>query len=430
MSEVPAMPRRRRSAVALPPNIHAVKVRKAGVHVATYFYYQPKRSTKAAAKRVPLGKDPTDPEFWVKYRKASGTAPSTDAPPGSVTAMITAFRGSRDKHVSGAILPSPEWNAYEPATKRDYGFYLDKIEAAWGPLPAAGVEPVAVLALRDGLAHSPGSANHLIVVGKTLWKWGIPRQYAKLNPFREIATLDQGDEGHWPWPEAALRFVVDHAWPDLARFVFLACQTGQRESDIVRIGPDAKEGHGLWVRPKKTKKRRRALWVPLLRHASEEIDRWAKEPLVFDLERRKAPVQIAPGEAYVLSPAGNPYSTAGLRSRWNRWLMTDKGKQLIAIWTDWERGLRDRDGEEIAPGTIFKPTLHGLRSTAVVTRRLAGYSVQQVSNDIGMSIPMVTRYSRFMDQKAAAQSNILLFERANAPTEPARSSVDTQTGNT
>lgn len=106
------------------------------------------------------------------------------------------------------------------------------------------------------------------------------------------------------------------------------------------------------------------------------------------------------------------------------------GRKRVALWTDWERALCERDGEAVDQDTVFKPTLHGLRWTAIVTRRLAGYSVQPVSNDIGMSISMVASYSRFMDQKATAQRNILSFERARASSEPACGGVDTQTGNT
>jgi hypothetical protein len=37
---------------------------------------------------------------------------------------------------------------------------------------------------------------------------------------------------------------------------------------------------------------------------------------------------------------------------------------------------------------------------------MAGYQPQQISNDIGMSLGMVSRYSRFMDQREAAENNI------------------------
>jgi integrase len=385
----------------LPPDVHAVKAGK-----RTYYYHQKGRNTDKAGPRTALGSDPTDPKFWATLKKLVG---ESAAPAGSVKALIDAF----------ACDDNPEWRIYEAGTKRDYRFYLDKVEAAWGPLPAAGVRPSHALALRDTLRDSPGSANHLISVGKALWKWAVPREYATINPFREIAALDDEDDGHWPWPAWAREHVVSHAPPDLARFVHLAVHTGQRESDVVRLGAGAREGAGLWVRPKKTKKRRRALWVPVPRAVAADLDRWEREPLVFVLERRIKPLPIPPGAAYVLSPAGNPYTPEGLRSRWNRWLRTDDGEALIKRWSAWMRARLERDGEDVAADATFKPTLHGLRSTAVVVRRMAGYTVQQISNDIGMSIPMVTRYSRFMDQKEAAENNVVILDLAREAAAPA-----------
>ncbi len=95
-----------------------------------------------------------------------------------------------------------------------------------------------------------------------------------------------------------------------------------------------------------------------------------------------------------------------------------------------EHGLRIRDGETIADGVTFHPILHGLRSTAVVQRRMAGYSDELISNDIGMSLAMVIRYSRFMDQKAAAQINIVRLEEARKlKGQNKRERVDRRKGN-
>jgi hypothetical protein len=211
------MSRRRENNVPLPPDVHAVKSGS-----RTYYYHQKGRNTSRQGPRTALGSDLTDPEFWKKLRAATG---EPEAEPGSVKALIDAFTSEN----------CAEWRLYEPGTKRDYRFYLDKIEAAWGPLSAAGVRPSHALALRDTLSESPGSANHLISVGKTLFKWAIPREFATTNPFREIAPLDDEDDGHWPWPSWARDHVARHAPPDLARFVLLAVHTGQRESDVVRL---------------------------------------------------------------------------------------------------------------------------------------------------------------------------------------------------
>ncbi len=383
---------RKTSNVSLPPDVRAIKAKG-----QTYYYYQRNRGTKQPGERTPLGKDPHHPDFWKKYRELTGEIPPEDQA-GTVARMVAGWYASA------------EWQTYAEGTQRDYKFYSGKIDLAWGALQAKAVTPKHALALRDTLAESPGSANHMISIGKMLWRWGIPRGHAEINPFREIDALDAEDEGHRPWPDWAFEFVEQHAYPDLARFVYLALQVGQRESDVVRLGAGAMDGGGLWVRPLKTKKRRKPFWVPLLSEAKQRLREWTETPIVFNLQRRKAPLSVGPCQTFVFSPTGSAYTTEGLRSRWNRWLATDGAKPFLERWHVEERAQRERDGEDISPDKRFKPTLHGLRSTAVIMRRMAGYADEQISNDIGMSLPMVRRYSRFIDQRRAAENNIVLLE--------------------
>jgi integrase len=119
----------------------------------------------------------------------------------------------------------------------------------------------------------------MLIVGKTLFKWGVPRNFAPANPFREVAPIPTEDDGHRPWPDWAVELVLNTAPADLRRFVFLAQATGQRESDVVRMGTSWREGRGLWVRPLKTRKRRRAFFVPLtLADAAEYVRHGATGP--------------------------------------------------------------------------------------------------------------------------------------------------------
>lgn len=377
----------------LPPNVRRVMARG-----KPYFYFQLGRGTPDETERVRLPDDPWSAEFAAKIKELSGQ--TALEPARSIRAMITGFR------------ISPEWLAYAVNTRKDYGFYLDKLIETWGPLPAKGVRPVHVLALRDSMSSSPGSANYMLSVGRVVFGWAIPREFSDTNPFRDVKDLPVKDDGHWPWPDWALDEIAVKAPQDIQRFVFLATQTGQRESDVVGFGATAREGRGLMVRPKKTERSRKAFWVPLLSSAVIAIDCWDRTPLVLVNERYLNPITIPPGSHYLLSPAGKPYTATGLRSRWNRWLRTDDGKAFLGRWASWERLQRERVGETIPADAVLKPTLHGLRSTAVVLRRLAGYTDGQISNDIGMSLAMVKRYSRFMDQRLAAETNILLLENA------------------
>ena len=53
---------------------------------------------------------------------------------------------------------------------------------------------------------------------------------------------------------------------------------------------------------------------------------------------------------------------------------------------------------------------HGLRANAVIRLRQEGYTALQISDMVGMSVPMVERYSRYADRKAGGQAVLLQME--------------------
>ncbi|MGE3245059.1 MAG: hypothetical protein AB7J19_01910 [Beijerinckiaceae bacterium] len=385
------MPRKRTIDVQMPPDVYWTASRG-----RRYFYHKKNRGTAHAGPRTALGSD--ERILWQVYREKIEADPEPVAQ--TFGGMVEAF------------MASPKWSKYAPATKKDFGFYLGKMAGIWGELGPREISPQGVLALRDSMAESPGSANHLVTVGKVLCKWAIPYGWLTVNPFADIEPIQTDDDGHWPWPDWAVSLVLDKAWPDLARFVFLAVETGQRESDLVRMGQGWMEGRGIRSRPQKTRRRRGAFWIPLTAGALARIARWSSEPLVFTGGRWGHESQVQTPDTFFLSPAGNAYTTEGIRSRWNRWLRTADGTDFLKRWAAWESDIRERD-QMPATGEM-RPTLHGLRATAVVRRRLAGYQNEQISNDIGMSIQMVIRYARFIDQAQAAATNIVLLDRSKA----------------
>ena len=82
------MPRPRRPSIELPPHVNAVRVKG-----RPYYYYQPGRGTKHAAKAVRLPDDPRQPEFWTAYRKAAGE-PEPKLNPRSFEHAIEAYKAS------------------------------------------------------------------------------------------------------------------------------------------------------------------------------------------------------------------------------------------------------------------------------------------------------------------------------------------------
>lgn len=78
-------------------------------------------------------------------------------------------------------------------------------------LGADELTPAAVLAGRDALKDTPGMANHMLSVGRTLYSWAIPIGLASSNPFEPVAPFDTEDRGHVPWPYWVVEYVRDHA---------------------------------------------------------------------------------------------------------------------------------------------------------------------------------------------------------------------------
>ncbi len=408
------MPRKRLPGPELPPGVRAVKAKG-----KTYYYYQRGRGTEQEGPRISLGADPFHPDFAKKLLEAQGKTnevAAEKAHPKSVSALIAAYKAS------------PEWAAHSESTKRSYAHYLGHLESLWGNLRADQVTPAGVLAYRD--KHSPRSAKTMLSVGRTAFKWGIPRGFLTINPFQDVSPVKVEDRGHWPWPAWAVDFVQRHAPPDIGRFVYLAVETGQREVDVLRMRFEFIDGKGIWTTPQKTKRRYKTLFIPLRDEAYSEIVSYPVDPLFFEGGRWGKTICVPTTTIFLLSPTAKPYTPAGFRARWNRWLKTSPGQELMRRWGEYiDRNLVLFAGE-LDEDERKKPTLHGLRATAVVLRRMAGYQPQQISNDIGMSMPMVLRYTRFMDQREAAENNIVLLnEHMARRKKPGASPVDRATGN-
>jgi len=137
--------------------------------------------------------------------------------------------------------------------------------------------------------------------------------------------------------------------------------TGQRGSDVVRIGfTDIDEG-GFSVHQRKTG---RDVWCPIVPELAAEIATWEKRPGPF-----------------LRQANGKPYS------RKLFWKHFDEARADIPELAD--------------------VTLHGLRCTAVIRLRRAGLSIGQIGDIAGMSLATIERYCRFADRKTSGQAALV-----------------------
>jgi integrase len=336
--------------IELPSGVHAVK---AGGKV--YYYWHPGRGTSLEGKRVPLGTDPRDPVFWEKLKTAQGKA-SGGVEPWTFAALALAYRGPK-----GGV-GSAEWEKNQPGTKRKYNFYIDQIVDKWGTLPVAGVTAREIYALRELYEGTPIQANKLVMMLRILIAFGVPRGYGDRNPALEVTPIPILDVEHArPWPEDAFKRILATAPEYIRRAAFLGRATGQRRGDLVRLGRKNRRDDGLQIKVGKLRDKHH--FIPLRVDELAEIDSWPCS-------------DVGP---WIVSAAGNPMNGNALGSAFDRFLASVP---------------------KLA-GTNLN--LHGLRAMAVCDRRLDGLSHQEISAQLCMSLNMVMRYSKHIDQERLAR---------------------------
>src|SRR3974390_1225132 len=192
------------------------------------------RGTAYAGRPGSLGTDPTDPSFWEALKLARGDR-REGVKRGSFWALIAAYKNTN------------KWrDEYSENTRQNYEISLRRIESAWGDLPVNGLTAIGIYKLRDQFASTPVQANHLVSVLRTIIAWGIQRGYSERNPALEVVAIDiLAEQNARPWPAEAFRVVLHKAPEHLRRSAFLGRITGQRRSDLVRMGKRDRRGDGL-----------------------------------------------------------------------------------------------------------------------------------------------------------------------------------------
>jgi hypothetical protein len=310
-----------------------------------YFYFQKGRGSGTPGPRLKLPKGPHDVEFWTAYKACLGSEPPTAR---TFDALIAAYK------------LAPEFTKKAEATQRDYSRYLNVVSTVWGKLHVGDVRPKHVLQLRDAWAETPVAANHLLSVLKMLINWGIPREFSETNPCIHVPKLEVQEDGARPWPAWAYGLIEEHAREDMQRAVLLARYTGQRQADVLRMGPEHVEDGGIFVVQQKTGKQ---LWLPLHADLKGAVASWSSSP-------------------YVHTPKGERYTPDRFRAAWTR------------MMNDTPAGRIRREGF----------TFHVLRASSCEKLREVGCSDSEIEAITGMSQAMIRRYLRFANQRGLAKA--------------------------
>lgn len=347
---------RRAVVVSLPKGVTRV-ISKTGT---VYWYHQDRRGRPDAGPRTKLPEYGTR-EFWEAIAKLTGEARPTGD---TMRTLIDTYKSQ------------PEWLKHRPRTIETYEAALNHVINAWGDLHPAAITVAGVLALRAEFASRPSMGNLVLVQVRALMKLAVQTGLRSDNPAREIDAMDEEPDEAKPLSQAAWDAITSDAAPiALRRYAVLGRATGQRISDVVRLRPADRDQDGL--QHTITKLGDKPHWSPLRVEEAALIDSWKQFP----------------ASTYVTTTQGRRYTDSAFRKTWNAFAATEEGAAL--------RG--------------FTP--HDLRATKVCDERIRGKNHQQIAAMVGMSIQMVMKYSRHIDQRLAARGTG--EERPSAKTDNA-----------
>ena len=236
-------------------------------------------------KRMTLPGLPWSPEFMAAYEQALAGQPmpigAERVQPGTLRALAVSY------------FASPTFRTTRPSTQYTYRNVIDRLCAEHGDKRVALLQREHVIKLLAARAHTPGTANALRRSLRALIQHAIEIGMRADDPTRDVGKVPtaKGD-GYHSWTEGEIeQFESHHPVGSRARLAFaLLLYTGQRRSDVVRMGRQHLSDNAICVRQVKTG---REVWVPV--HE-------ALAPIL---------ATAATNLTFLLTDQGKPYTAAG-----------------------------------------------------------------------------------------------------------------------
>ncbi|WP_108259136.1 tyrosine-type recombinase/integrase [Mangrovicoccus ximenensis] len=299
---------------------------------------------------------PWSPEFMAAYEAASKGEPlevgASRTQPRSISAAIMSYYTSSD------------FTALSDSTKKTYRGILERFREEHGAKGVANLERRHVQKLVSARAETPAAANNLLRMIHLIMRHSIELGWRRDDPTRDVRKIRYKTAGFLTWEEEHIvQFVACHKPGTRAHLALsLLLHTGQRRSDVVRMGFQHVRGGSIYVKQQKTKQE---LYIPLHPELGEILDKLPRED-----------------PAFLVTRTGQPY--------------TGKG------FTNWFRNMVQ---EAKLPAGLSP---HGLRKATCRRLAEAGCTAHEIMAISGhTSLAEVTRYT-------VAASRAKLAERAIA----------------
>lgn len=253
-------------------------------------------------------------------------------------------------------LESPEYSALAPATQRLYATCIRPLldNPKIRHVDARSVRRSDILTMRDGLSDRPGMADMFVAATGAVFRWGMDRDLADINPCSRIPKLAKGE--HRRWTAGEVERLLTKATPVFRMAGALALYTGQRAGDIVAMRWDDYQHDRIKVVQDKTGT---PLLIPVHPLLARALSEWPRRC-----------------ETILFTRYDTPFTAAGFRRSWQR------ERERIGVSATW----------------------HGLRKTAAATLAEQGASAHEIAAITGhKTLREIERYTREADQLSRAE---------------------------
>jgi integrase len=231
----------------------------------------------------------------------------------------------------------------------------------------------ALMAWRDEYAaKSPRNADYAVQTLSAVLAWGHQRGLLSVNLMAGVGQLYRSDRSDQIWEPAEIERFAEHASPQVAHALRLACLTGLRRSDLIAL-TWGEVGDTYIV--KRTRKTGATVTVPIVPELTELLAKIGR---------------LGPSVTVLLNTRGKPWSADGLENR------IIKAKTAAGI---------DKH-------------LHDARGTFATRLRHAGLTASEISDVMGWESKRVERIlARYVDREAIVRRLADRLGGNKAPTD-------------
>ncbi len=328
-------------------------------HIRHYF-------RRSGHPRVALPGQPGSSEFMAAYQSCVAGKPlpigASKTAPGSMSALVVSWYASA------------AFKGLSPASQTNYRRIVEAFLADNGDKPVAALEGRHIRGMMDAKAETPAAANRLLSILRLLMRHAVDRAWRPDDPTLYVRRIRYKSDGFATWSEADIElFEARWSLGSRARLAMaLLLYTGQRRSDVIRMGRQHLRGGAIDVKQDKTGER---LTIPVHPTLREAIDACPSDHLTF--------------------------------------LMTETGKPFASgnAFYNWFIDCARKAG--IAPG--LSP--HGLRKAAARRLAEAGCTPHQIASVTGhATLKEIERYTKAANQEEWAK--VAMSRIGNRPAGP------------